>query len=274
MTNIALFGLGEAGGLIGSDIVKAKKAGAMGLQLFGFDPADVKTPDGIARTATPSEAVANADFVFSFTGSVDAKTALNQAIDAIPATAIYADFASASAGLKRELADDANLAGFKFCDVALMAMVPGNGVKTPAMFSGNGAAELQGLLSKLDMPITIVSETPGDAAERKLLRSVVIKGLAGLLIESLEGAHAAGCEQWLWGNIVDQFAKMDQHMLQRLVEGTGVHAERRFHEMEASAQQLKELGVEPLMTRSTVANLDKVKRLGVPNVPNTQGNSQ
>ncbi len=119
----------------------------------------------------------------------------------------------------------------------------------------------------MGMPTNIVSETAGDAAERKLLRSVVIKGLAGVLIEALEGSHKAGCEQWLWNNLVDEFTAMDHQMLQRLVRGTGTHAARRFHEMEASAAQLSELGVEPIMTRSTVANLNKVKQYGVPDVP-------
>jgi len=267
MIKLAIFGLGEAGALIGSDIATAAAANSLELRLFGFDPADVKTPDGVIRKASAEEAVSEADFILSFTGSVDAATALSQAIEAIPQSAIYADFASASAGLKRELANTAEGAGFKFCDVALMAMVPGNGIRTPAMLSGSGAVELKQLLDRFGMPTEIVSATSGDAAERKLLRSVVIKGLAGLLIESLEGAHKAGCEEWLWQNLVDEFTAMDHKMLQRLVKGTGVHAERRFHEMEASALQLTELGVEPLMTKSTVANLDKVKRLGVPRVP-------
>ncbi len=267
MIHIAIFGLGEAGTLIGSDLLSVSKANGKELQLFGYDPAEVATPDGVVRTTTPEEAVENADYVFSFTGSVDATTALNQAISSVPTTAIYADFASASAGLKRQLHSTASGAGFKFCDVALMAMVPGNGIKTPAMLSGNGASELSELLGGFGMPVQVVSDKAGDAAERKLLRSVVIKGLSGLLIEAMEGANKAGCEAWLWQNLVDQFAVMDKNMLQRLVTGTGIHAERRYHEMVASAEQLIELGVEPLMTQSTVANLDKVKREGLPDVP-------
>lgn len=267
MTIIALFGLGEAGSLIGSQMAAIARQKSLPLTLRGFDPADVATPDGIDRTTSPAEAVANADFVFSLTGAVDAPGALNQAIDVIDSNTVYADFASASAGLKRSLAKTAENAGCRFCDVALMAMVPGNGVKTPAMFAGSGATQLQALLHQFGMPIDIVSDQAGDAAERKLLRSVVIKGLAGLLIESLEGAHKAGCEDWLWNNLVNEFTAMDHRMLQRLVQGTGVHAARRFHEMEASAAQLAELGIEPLMTNATVANLAKVKQQGVPEVP-------
>ena len=271
MTKIAIFGLGEAGSLIGSDIVGGIAARGLDITLNGYDPADVDTPSGIERHSTAQQAVADADFVLSFTGSVDACTALAQAIEAIPENAVYADFASASAGLKQDLAVTAENAGLRFCDVALMAMVPGNGVKTPAMFAGTGATALRDLLIGFGMPVEIVSNNPGDAAERKLLRSVVIKGLAGLLIESLDGAKRAGCEDWLWQNLVDEFTAMDHRMLQRLVQGTGVHAERRFYEMEAASLQLTELGVEPLMTNSTVANLQKVKSEGVPDVPACRG---
>ncbi|OED37524.1 hypothetical protein AB833_23070 [Chromatiales bacterium (ex Bugula neritina AB1)] len=267
MTKIAVLGLGEAGSLIGSDIVNTGKAQNLDLHLYGFDPAAVATPAGINRMATAAETVSNADFILSFTGSVDALTAMNQAIERIPATAIYADFSSASAGLKRELAKNAESIGFKFCDVALMAMVPGNGIKTPSMLAGNGASRLQSWIAALGMPAVIVSENAGDAAQRKLLRSVVIKGLAGLLIEALQGANQAGCQDWLWKNLIDEFTAMDHTMLQRLVQGTGTHAQRRFHEMEAAAQQLIESGVEPLMTKSTVQSLDKVRREGVPEVP-------
>ena len=155
---------------------------------------------------------------------------------------------SASAGLKRELATIADSANLRFCDVALMAMVPGNGIRTPAMFAGNGAIALEEILAPFGMPIDVVSDQPGDAAERKLMRSVVIKGLAGLLIEALQGAHQAGCPEWLWQNLTDEFTAMDESMLQRLVMGTETHAERRFHEMQASEQQLRELGIGPLMT--------------------------
>lgn len=268
---IAMFGLGEAGRTIGSDIVsmagKAVDGIPENLEVHAYDPADVPTPEGIIRVDDPVDAVTGCQLVIALTGSVDAKTAIQQALPAIPADAVYADFASASAGLKRELAAIADSAGFRFCDVAMMAMVPGNGVRTPSMFAGNGATVLEQYLAPFGMPIDIVSEQPGDAAERKLLRSVVIKGMVGLMIESLQGAYKAGCPEWLWKNLVDEFTAMDKAFLQRLVTDTDIHAERRFHEMKASQQQLEELGVEPIMTVSTVRNLQQVMDNGVPVVP-------
>ena len=268
---IAIFGLGEAGRTIGSDMVTAVSNATDGvpqdLEIHAYDPADVPTPEGIVRVDDPQDAVSGCQLVMALTGSVDAKTAIQQALTSIPADAVYADFASASAGLKRELAAIADGGNIRFCDVALMAMVPGNGIRTPSMFAGNGAVALQQYLAPFGMPIDVVSDKAGDAAERKLLRSVVIKGLAGLLIESMNGAHKAGCPEWLWNNLVDEFTAMDKTMMQRLVTGTETHAERRFHEMKASQQQLKELGIEPMMTTSTVNNLEHVMKAGIPDVP-------
>ena len=287
--NITIYGLGEAGSLIGQDIASAlhsndlaasgnrstphpdrcpgKGSGGRVCKVTGFDPRPVPTPEHIQRVDDAAEAVQEADFVLSFTASVDAKQALQQGLSSMPADCVYADFASASAGLKAELATLAASRQIRFVDVALMAMVPGNGISTPAMCSGSGHPNLVELLQPLGMPITAVSDQAGDAAQRKLLRSVVIKGLAALLIESLEAAHQTDCADWLWQNLSDEFTRMDHTMLERLVTGTGVHAARRLHEMQASASQLQELGVEPLMTNSTVGSLQKVLEQGVPKVP-------
>jgi hypothetical protein len=45
-----------------------------------------------------------------------------------------------------------------------------------------------------------------------------------------------------------------------LAEGPAAHAPRRIEEMEAAEQLLVELGVEPTMTRATVASLRRLAR--------------
>jgi 3-hydroxyisobutyrate dehydrogenase-like beta-hydroxyacid dehydrogenase len=163
-----------------------------------------------------------------------------------------------------ELAAARNLG---FADVALMSIVPGNGLRTPALATGPAAAALEAVLAPLGMPIEAVGEQAGDAATRKLLRSVVIKGLAALLIEAMHAADAAGCADETWQNLVDQFTAADGPFLRRMVEGTDPHAVRRLHEMEAAAELLADLGVDPVMTRATVENLRRVPIEGLPRLP-------
>jgi 3-hydroxyisobutyrate dehydrogenase-like beta-hydroxyacid dehydrogenase len=264
MTNIAIFGLGEAGSLIGADLAAA------GFAVSGYDPAPVATPSGVTRFDDPAQAVRHADAVLAITAQADAVTAARQALGDIPATALYADLSTASAGLKRRLAEILASHGIEFADIALMATVPGKGLRTPALASGAGAQRFVSMFAPAGMPVEAIGADPGAAATRKLLRSVMMKGLAAVVIESLRAGDRAGCADWLWRNLADEITGADAALLARLVRGTGTHAKRRLHEMEASAALLAELGVDPIMTRATVESLRRVRAEGIPSIPGNE----
>lgn len=261
MTRIAIFGLGEAGSLIAADLVKA------GATVSGYDPADVATPEGVERFGNPGEAVMDAGVVLGITAQGDAVEAVSQALDRIDADALYADLSTSSAAVKKQLAEIAGSRDLDFADIALMTIVPGNGLGTPALAAGAGAERFVRIFAPLGMPVEAISGVPGDAATRKLLRSVMMKGLASLVVEAMRAGYAAGCEEWLWDNLAGQLTAADEKVLSRLLTGTGVHALRRLHEMEASMALLEELGVDPVMTRSTVESHRRVLDEGVPPVP-------
>jgi 3-hydroxyisobutyrate dehydrogenase-like beta-hydroxyacid dehydrogenase len=250
---VCVFGLGEAGSLIAGDLAAFPE-----VEVHGYDPADVATPAGVSRHDHPRDAVAGAGLVLGITAAADATTALTQALDAITPGAVYANLATASAGLQRRLAAIAAGAGVGFTDVALMSPVPGTGLRTPALASGPSAQALIATMVPLGMPVEHAGDEPGMAATRKLLRSVVVKGLTALVLESMQAAEAAGLVDETWDNIVRQLGAADETLIRRLVTGTGRHAARRIHEMEATAELLKELGVEPVMTDATVARLRRV----------------
>ncbi len=255
---VTIFGLGEAGSLFAADLAAA------GARVIGFDPAAVETPQGVERVEVPTDAVAGADLVIALTSAADAPQALRQALASIPPGAVYADLSTAGAESKRSLAATAAAGGLRFADVALMAIVPGNGVRTPSLASGAGADAYCDMVTSMGGRVDVISSRAGDAATRKLLRSVFMKGFAAVVIEAMAAAEAAGQARWLWANIVDEVTAADVSMLLRIVEGTGVHAPRRLHEMEASRDLLIELGVDPVMTASTVESLRRVLRDGLP----------
>ena len=258
---IGIFGLGEAGSLISADLAAA------GVETTGYDPADVGTPVNVRRVDNPAAAVNDADIVIAVTAGEDANTAINQALAQIPVSALYADFSTNTALAKRNMADIAAGRNMAFVDIALMGTVPGKGLRTPALASGNGAGRFVEIFSNLGMPVSKVSEEPGDAATRKLLRSIMMKGLAGTIIEAMRGAEKAGCGGWLWDNLADEITRADAKLLSRLVRGTELHAKRRLHEMEASAALLEDLGIDPVMTRATVENLRRIPDEGLPHIP-------
>ena len=261
MNTICIFGLGEAGSIISSDLVSA------GITVQAYDPAPVITPVGVSRFEDPGEAVAGVDAVLALTAASDATTALAQSFEQIPQNALYADFSTGPAGLKRKLAEKAAGRGIAFADIALMAIVPGRGIRTRALAAGTGADRFVKSFLPLGMPVEFLGTRAGDAATRKLLRSVFTKGLAAVIIEALRGAEEAGLSEWLWQNISTELSQADEHLLGRLVMGSEVHARRRLHEMEASAVLLRDLGIDPLMTDSTVKSLNKLMSEGLPAVP-------
>jgi 3-hydroxyisobutyrate dehydrogenase-like beta-hydroxyacid dehydrogenase len=256
---VCVFGLGEAGSRFAADLA------ACGATVSGFDPAGVPTPPGVRRCDTPDDAVEDVALVMALTAAADAPTALRQA--AIAPGTLYADLSTASAGLKEALAAEAAARALPFADVALMAVVPGHGVRTPALASGTGAAAYADALASVGVTVEVISAQAGDAATRKLLRSVFMKGLAGVVIEAMMAAESAGQSDWLWGNLVDEISAAGAPLLSRLVRGTGPHAVRRLDEMEASAALLRDLGVDPVMTEATIASLQRVISDGLPAVP-------
>ena len=252
-TRICVLGLGEAGAAIAGDL-----AAHDGVEVHGYDPVAAATPAGVERHDDVHSAVADAELILAITPAADATTALVQSLDTISGNAVYADLSTSAPRLKQRLAGLADAAGLRFVDVALMSPVPGRGLRTPALASGPAAGSFVATMRPLGMPVEAVGDEPGRAAAAKLLRSVLMKGLAAVLIESLRAAEAAGLAGETWENLVAQLGAIDEPMVRRLVAGTGVHARRRLHEMEAAVELLTEVGVDPVMTRSTVAHLRRL----------------
>jgi 3-hydroxyisobutyrate dehydrogenase-like beta-hydroxyacid dehydrogenase len=245
---VAVLGLGEAGSAIGRDLVAA------GVTVRGYDPV-AEVPDGIVATGSDAEACAGADLVLSLTTAEQAEAAFLASLPGLSHGVLFADLNTSSAELKQRLAAMAEQQGIAFADVAMMAPVPGRGIRTPMLVSGDAAAPVATALTSLGGNAESIGGPAGAAASRKLCRSVFYKGMAAAVIESLRAGRAAGCEDWLRENIA---AEIGMQMLDRLEEGSIAHAARRTEEMAAAADMLGELGVP---ARIAVASRDWLAQL-------------
>jgi len=248
--DIAVLGLGEAGRAIATDLARA------GASVVGWDPV-AAAPDGVRPAAGPVEAVGGAGIVLSVNSAAVARDVIASVAPALatvardaaaeappPATdVIFADLNTSSPALKAELATTVEAAGASFADVALLAPVPGRGLATPALASGSGAEALAAALNPLGAAIEALGPRAGEAAERKLLRSVFVKGMAMAALEGLAAARAAGCEDWARGQLVELLDAADAALLERWEKGSVAHAARRAEEMSAAAAMLAELQV-------------------------------
>ena len=241
---IAVLGFGEAGSLLAGDLVAA------GAAVRGFDP-KVPAPADVTPAGSDAEAVAGAGLVLSVNSASEAVNALEASLDALSPGAIWADLNTAAPGVKRRLAAIAQARGVRVTDIAMMAPVPGVGLRVPMLASGDGADDVALALSRRGANIDVLAGPAGLAVTRKLLRSVFYKGMSASIVEALEAAGAAGLEDWLTEHIADELAALNAATLTRIVSGTRRHAVRRGHEMAAAAEMLTDLGVEPIMATAS-----------------------
>jgi 3-hydroxyisobutyrate dehydrogenase-like beta-hydroxyacid dehydrogenase len=252
VSRCAVIGLGEAGGRYAAALVTD------GYTVAGYDPAPVSTPAGVHRVGTAAEAAKDAQIILVLTAAKASRPVAESCLHALTPGVCYADFTSSSPAAMRDVGKLVEQAEAAFCDVAILGPVPLAGTKTPLMAAGRGAAQIAGLASGWGAPVEIVDGPPGSAMEHKLLRSVLMKGLAAIIGEAVSAGAAAGYEGWIRDQIADQLAGDGHAVIDRFLTSTRIHAERRAQEMRDTAQYLAELRVPAEMTRATESALRRL----------------
>jgi hypothetical protein len=80
-----------------------------------------------------------------------------------------------------------------------------------------------------------------------------MKGLAALMIEGLGVARTVGAEEWLRGQMAQELGPDGPALVDRLIDGSYVHAVRREHEMQDALRAMESSGEPADMTRATLA---------------------
>jgi 3-hydroxyisobutyrate dehydrogenase-like beta-hydroxyacid dehydrogenase len=248
---VAFLGIGEAGDAIAADLARA------GAQVVAYDPSPKEAPSGVRLAGNAQDAVRSADLVLSLNLAAVALDAARSSSPALGVTQVFADLNTSSPRNKRAVADALRASGVLFVDVALLAPVPGRGVRTPALASGPGARRFFEMMTPFGMPVTVLDGEAGDASARKLVRSIFMKGLAAAVIECLDAAEALGCSAWAREQILTVLR--EESLIDRLVAGSRIHAVRRVHEMEAARELLAEIGVAPFITSAAIKRLESLR---------------
>ncbi len=104
--------------------------------------------------------------------------------------AFFLDFNSASPGAKMRAAEIVNAAGGRYVEGAVMTSIPPYRIKVPLLLGGPDAAALEPVLNSLGFAAKVASDKLGVASATKMCRSVMIKGLEAMVIESFTTARA------------------------------------------------------------------------------------
>jgi len=186
-STIAVLGLGEAGSAFASALVAA------GGPVRGFDPITT-VPPGVVNCLDEADAVSTAGLILSVNTARTAFSVFQAAADHVSVGAVWADMNTTEPTLKRRLSALASERGVVFADIAIMTSVPGRGLATPLLASGEGARRAAMLLGAYGACVEVLDEPAGAASQRKLLRSVFYKGMAAAVVEALAAARALGLD--------------------------------------------------------------------------------
>ena len=257
---LAQLGYGEVGSTFGRAL---RKLGPASLRTYDrlFDDDERKRAiwqrsidDGLEPASSPAAAVEGAHCVICAVTADQTLAAAQSVVGALHPGAFYIDLNSASPQTKRTCAAMIDGAGGRYVEMAVMAPVPPSGIKVPMLSGGPHAGAAAPLLAVLGFRVEQASDEYGVASAIKMCRSVVVKGMEAIVIESFLAARRYGIESEVLATLAQTFPGIDwerngTYFFQRAVQ----HGRRRAEEMREAAASVREVGLEPLMTSAIAA---------------------
>ncbi len=248
---VGLVGYGEVGRILAEDL-RARGAGRIGacdIKLGTSAEAALlehASAYGVDLVASHAALAAQSDLVICAVTASQAVPAARSCAEGLPRSAWFLDFNSASPLAKQSAAGLIEGVGGRYVEGAVMTSVPPYRIRVPLLLGGPHAAALAPLLAELGFCVQVASERLGVASATKMCRSVMIKGLEALLIESLTAARAYGVENAVLASLKETFAgieweKQAAYFFQRVIR----HGRRRAEEMREAARTVEEAGLTP-----------------------------
>jgi len=253
---VGLVGYGEVGRILAEDLRRQGVAvSAYDLKLDLGQGASLRehaADHGVHLAATHAELAASADLTVSAVTASQAVPVAQACAPAVQKGAWFLDFNSASPGAKQRAARLIDGAGGKYVEGAVMTSIPPYRIAVPLLLGGPHAAALQPQLDALGFAAKVASDKLGVASATKMCRSVMIKGLEAMVIESFTAARAYGVEDAVIASLQETFPGIDwekqgTYFFQRAIE----HGRRRSEEVREVAETVQEIGLTPWSAEGT-----------------------
>lgn len=270
LEHIGMVGYGEVGKIFTAGL----KSSVIGVSAWDlkFDAAVTSAPASDAELAHAARAgvqaclsmqalCEGADFVISAVTASNTLAVAQAAAKHIRPGAIFLDLNSASPGTKQQAAQVIDAAGAHYVEAGVMTSVPPYGIRVPMLLGGAYAEALAEKLRGFGMDAKAVATTIGVASAIKMCRSVMIKGLEALVIESYTTARAYGVEDHVLPTLAETFPSIDwektgAYFFSRVAQ----HGKRRAEEMREAANTVRERGFEPWMATAIAEKHDWVAK--------------
>jgi len=254
---IGLVGYGEVGRILAEDLR------AQGMAICAYD---LKLDDsasaaplqahaathGVQLMASSAEVAAGSDFIVSAVTASQTVSVAQACAQSVQPGAFFLDFNSASPAAKQRAASLIDGAGGCYVEGAVMTSIPPYRIKVPLLLGGAFAAELLPLINALGFAAKVASDQLGVASATKMCRSVMIKGLEAMVIESFTTARFYGVEDAVVASLYETFPGIDwekqaAYFFQRVIE----HGRRRSEEVREVAETVRDAGLTPWSASGT-----------------------
>jgi 3-hydroxyisobutyrate dehydrogenase-like beta-hydroxyacid dehydrogenase len=251
LQRLGLVGFGEVGRIFASGLQPHVVAVSAWDTKFPADTDGACTAAVAARVGV-AESIeslcAQSDWVISAVTASNTLAVAQAAAPYMRAGMVFLDLNSASPGTKQQAAALIEAAGAHYVEAGVMTSVPPYGIRVPMLLGGAQAQALAQRLNAMGMDAKAVSNDIGIASAIKMCRSVMIKGLEALVIESYTTARAYGVEDHVLPTLAETFPSIDwaqtgAYFFSRVVQ----HGQRRAEEMRESANTVLETGFPPFM---------------------------
>jgi 3-hydroxyisobutyrate dehydrogenase-like beta-hydroxyacid dehydrogenase len=249
--NVALIGYGEVGRILAEDLRAAGHAvGTFDLKLGTVAGVPIRAHalvHAVTLAGSHAEAVQPAQLVISAVTASQTVAAAESCAGALAPGTFFLDFNSASPGAKIAAAERVARGGGRYVEGAVMTSVPPHRLEMPLLLGGPDAPALQPVLHELGFTAAKVASVQlGVASATKMCRSVMIKGLEAMVIESFTAARRYGVEESLVASLYETFPGIDwetqaAYFFQRVI----AHGRRRSEEMREAALTVREAGLDP-----------------------------
>ncbi len=197
----------------------------------------------VALADSPLPAIEGADWVISAVTAADSLDAGRSLAGALSPRQVFIDINSVSAGRKQQTAELVCGGGAAYVDMAVMAPVHPRGHRTPVLLAGPACRRLAPEFTKLGFEFSVVGDEVGAATSIKMLRSLFVKGMEAITVQTLLAAKAAGRFDEVYASLSESFPQLGWPKYPKYqIERVSRHGIRRAAEMRESAATQKELG--------------------------------
>jgi 3-hydroxyisobutyrate dehydrogenase-like beta-hydroxyacid dehydrogenase len=253
-TTLGIIGFGEVGRIFGQGLRDKPGVNAIHAWDLKFAGLSGEAARAAAREAGvhPQDGMAalcaHATLIISAVTASNTLAVAEEAARHVKAGTVFLDLNSASPGTKQQAAAALEAAGARYVEAGVMTSVPPYGIRVPMLLGGAQAQALAATLTGWGMDAKAVSGQLGIASAIKMSRSIMIKGLEALVIESYTNARRYGVEAYVLPTLQETFPQIDwaeqgAYFFSRVVE----HGRRRAEEMRESARTVEEGGFAPIM---------------------------